>query len=59
MLKRHYAGWRVYDNGENCWPSTGRFTAERFGVRLSASTEELIINMIEQRIKQYPDSYRA
>lgn len=50
MLIKHYAGWKIYDNGPYA-PVTGRFSAERFGVTMCANTQELLIRMIETRIK--------
>jgi hypothetical protein len=46
---RHYNGWEVYDNGKGFHPTTGRFMAYRFGVRIGANTESMLISMIDQK----------
>lgn len=42
MLRRNYAGWRVYGAGNE-------FYAYRYGVRMRANSESLIIRMIDLR----------
>jgi len=53
-MKRNFDGWRLYDNGPGYHPVTGRFEAHRWGVRLSANTEELLIEMIKMRRPNLP-----
>lgn len=40
-------GWRIYE--DMTAPVTGRWKAVRYGVRMGASTYEMLVNMIYQR----------
>jgi len=42
-------GWRIYDNGENYHPTTGRWQAFRHGVRIGNSTKSGLLQMIDNK----------
>ena len=50
MLIRNYAGWLVHDMGPHYHPTTGRFYALKWGVRMGHNTQEGIIRMIDRKL---------
>lgn len=49
-----YLGWKIYDNGPNYWPATGRFTSTKFGVEVHGGRLETVLNTIKDRCNRYP-----
>ncbi len=41
-MRRHYKGWAIYGGGD-------RWAAYRWGVRMRANSQELLITMIDNR----------
>jgi hypothetical protein len=48
----NYRGWKLSYSASR--PVTGTWVAASFGVELSASSEDAIKRMVDQRIKDYP-----
>ena len=48
-VKENHKGWRIYDNGPNYHPTTGRFEATFHGVKMGHPTEEGLRRMIDTR----------
>jgi hypothetical protein len=51
-LQDKYRGWTLTYNYNQ--PLTGKYTAERFGVVLSAGNRVGIERLVDQRIRDYP-----
>ena len=50
-LRRHYNGWEVYHNPNG--PVTGQYVAFRYGIRIGANTESMLISMIDTKCDLY------
>jgi hypothetical protein len=53
----NYRGWKITFNENR--PVTGVYVAERWGVMVNNSTLEGVKNLVDSRIKQYPESNGA
>jgi hypothetical protein len=48
---RNFSGWSIYHNPSG--PVTGQYLAYRWGIRMGANTQEMLISMIQSKCDKF------